>query len=67
MAGDRRRFLGRLAKALSALVAGVVGAPIAVAFLDPARHTTVRRPTGARDYGKLDDLPIGVWRASWTW
>lgn len=57
---QRRKLLERTFYLLSAAIASVVGAPIAIAFFDPARRKTVSGGADAGNYGKVSDLTPGV-------
>jgi Rieske Fe-S protein len=56
----RRRFLKVTCGALCAGIAATVGGPVVLSFLAPRRIRTVTGGGEPMDYGKLDDLPIGV-------
>ena len=57
---DRRRILKITCGALCGGIAVAVGGPVIVSFLAPAKERTVTGGGDPMDYGKLDDLPIGV-------
>ena len=59
-APGRRRFLKVTCGALCGGVAIAVGGPVLVSFLAPAKTRTVTGGGDPMDYGKLDDVPIGV-------
>ena len=57
---SRRRFFKVAFATSSAAIAGVVGGPVAVAFLDPTGRRTVDTGQGLQPYGKPENLPLGV-------
>jgi Rieske Fe-S protein len=59
-AEPRRSFVKTTFTILSSLIAAIVGAPVAIAFLDPLRRQTVKSAGGTDDYGKAGDLPVDV-------
>jgi Rieske Fe-S protein len=56
----RRRFLKVTCGALCGGVAIAIGGPVVASFLAPGRERTVTGGNDPMDYGKLDDLPVGV-------
>ena len=56
----RRRFLKVTCGALLVGVTGTVGGPVIASFLAPRKIRTVTGGDDPMDYGKLDDLPVGV-------
>jgi Rieske Fe-S protein len=56
----RRRFLKVTCGALLVGVAGAVGGPVIASFLAPRKLRTVTGGGEPMDYGKIDELPIGV-------
>lgn len=56
----RRRFLEVTCGALCAGLVGAVGGPVLVSFLAPRKIRTVTGGGDPIDYGKLEDLPVGV-------
>jgi len=59
-APHRRRFLKVTCGALCGGIAAAVGGPVIVSFLAPGRERTVTGGGDPMDYGKLDELPVGV-------
>lgn len=57
---NRRRFLKISCGALCGGIAAAVGGPVLVSFLAPGKERTVTGGGEPIDYGKLDDLQIGV-------
>lgn len=56
----RRRFLKVTCGALLVGVGGAIGGPVLASFLAPRKIRTVTGGDEPMDYGKLDDLPLGV-------
>jgi Rieske Fe-S protein len=59
-APHRRRFLKVSCGALLVGVGGAIGGPVITSFLAPRSQRTVTGGDEPSDYGKLDDLPVGV-------
>lgn len=56
----RRRFLKIACGACTAGIAGAIGVPVIGAFLAPGAMRTVTGGGDPLDFGKVDDLPLGV-------
>ena len=56
----RRRFLKITCGALCGGIAATVGGPVVLSFLAPRKIRTVTGGDEPMDYGKLDELPLGV-------